>query len=405
MMHHEMPGEVTLSKVENSLDVVGHSFDSMSLAELRLRRSKKWQQVEPDVLPVWIAEMDFPPAEPVRDTLVEMVGRGDTGYSTAVSLPETYAEYASKRDGRTVDPSRISVVLDVMRGIYLALQLCTATGDGVAIMPPVYPPFFTTIRHAGRHVIEAPLARDADSGRWEIDLDALERAFNLGARALLLCNPHNPVGRSWLAEELESVAALAERHGALVLADEIYAPLTFRESRHFPFAAVDSPAAQGAITLVSASKAWNLAGLKCAMVIAGSKKANEAFQRLPDEVRVEPSIFGVAANDAAFRYGGPWLADTIHYLERNRRLLAELLGDRLPGVRFTPPQATYLAWLDCDALELGEDPAATFLEKGRVQLSSGIAFGTGGRGFARFNFATSRSIMEEAVDRMARATR
>jgi cystathionine beta-lyase len=347
--------------------------------------------------------MDFPLAEPVRDTLLDMVGRGDTGYSSAISLPETYAEYASKRNGQSVDPSRISVVLDVMRGIYLTIKLCTATTDGVAIMPPVYPPFFTTIRLAGRRVLEAPLARDAESGHWEIDLDALERAFMLGARALLVCNPHNPVGRSWSVGELEAVAVLAERHGVLVLSDEIYAPLTFRDTRHFPFAALDSSAAQGAITFVSASKAWNLAGLKCAMAIAGSKEANQAFQRLPDEVRVEPSIMGIAANDAAFRYGGPWLANTIQYLERNRRLLAELLGDRLPGIRFTHPQATYLAWLDCDALELGEDPAAAFLEKGRVQLSSGIAFGAGGRGFARFNFATSRGIMEEAVDRMARA--
>src|SRR5262245_39052075 len=159
---------------------VRNPFDSLTLAELRLRRSEKWRDIDPDVLPVWVAEMDFPLAEPVQDVLLEMVARGDTGYATRTRLPETYAEFAAARYGLDVDPSRISIVLDVMRGVYLALQLCTVTGDGVAVTPPVYPPFFSTIRFAGRHIVEAPLARDSDNGRWELDLDALERAFANG---------------------------------------------------------------------------------------------------------------------------------------------------------------------------------------------------------------------------------
>jgi cysteine-S-conjugate beta-lyase len=382
---------------------VRNSLDSLSLAELRLRRSEKWRDVDPDVLPVWVAEMDFPLAEPVRNTLLEMVARGDTGYPTRTRLPETYAEFAVGRYGFDVDPSRISIVLDVMRGVYLALQLCTLAGDGVVVSPPVYPPFFSTIRFAGRHIVEAPLARDSDSGQWELDLDALERAFALGARAFLLCSPHNPVGRSWSIGELQAVAVLADRYGVVVLADEVHAPLTYPEAQHVPFATLDSPAARRGVTFVSASKAWNLPGLKCAMAIAASKEMSDAFDRLPDEVREEPGILGIAANEAAFRDGRAWLEDVIRYLDVNRRSLREQLEQRLPAVRMVPPQATYLAWLDCRDLGLGEDPAAVFLDRGRVALSPGTKFGTGGRCFARFNFATSRAIVREAVERMSRA--
>jgi cystathionine beta-lyase len=381
---------------------VGHPFDSLRLDDLRRRRSEKWRRYSSDVLPLWVAEMDFPLAEPIRTALEEMVARGDTGYPTRMGLPEAFAGFARERFELEVDPGRVWPVLDIMRGVFLALQLFTEPGDGVVIDPPVYPPFFETIRFAGRRVVEAPLATDG-SGGWGLDLEAVERAFAAGARAWLMCSPHNPVGRVWTRGELEAAAALAERFDVRMIVDEVHAPLTYEAATFVPFASIDGPSAREAVTLASASKAWNLAGLKCALAVSSSETVARAFRGLPDEVRIEPSILGIAANEVAYREGRPWLDDTRSYLRENRERLGELLAARLPAIRWRAPEATFLAWLDCSALGLGEDPAATFLERGRVALTSGPSFGSQGRGHARINFATSTAILEVGLDRMAAA--
>jgi cysteine-S-conjugate beta-lyase len=297
---------------------VSNPFDDLSLGDLQTRRSEKWRIHAADVLPVCVAEMDFPLAGPIVSTVHDMMERGDSGYTMPMGLPEAYAQFAFDRYGIGIQPSRISPVLDVMRGIFLALQMFTVTGDGVVVNPPVYPPFYTTIRFAGRQVLEAPLARESDRGVYELDLDALERAFRDGARAYLLCNPHNPTGRVLTRRELEEAATLAERYDVMVLSDEVYAPLTYPRVRHVPFASLDSSATQGSVSFVSASKAWNLPGLKCALAIAGSEATHRALQRLPNEVHIEPSILGVAANEAAFLHGVPWLEATLAYLDSNR---------------------------------------------------------------------------------------
>jgi cystathionine beta-lyase len=206
-----------------------------------------------------------------------------------------------------------------------------------------------------------------------------------------------------LAAELLDVAALAERYSVVVLADEVHGPLTYADARHTPFASLDTPAAGRSVTFVSASKAFNTPGLKCAMLVAGSDSVLDRFADIPQEVPFGASIFGVAANVAAFRDGGKWLDSTLAYLGRNRDRLAELLAERLPDVRWSAPDATYLAWLDCRGANLGDDPAAQLLEHGRVALYPGQAFGTGGRGFARLNLATSTALVDEAVDRIATA--
>lgn len=368
----------------------------LSLDELRLRRSEKWVRYPPDVLPAWVAETDFALAPAVREALLAAVERGDTGYANPGELPEAFAAFAAARFGWAVEPPWVHLVADVMTGVLEVLLALTEPGDGVVVNPPVYPPFFNMTRGAGRTIVEAPLG-----GAGRLDLDALERAFADGARAYLLCNPHNPTGSVHSRDELAAVAELAVRHGVLVVSDEVHAPMTMPGETHVAFLALGGAATDCGIAIASASKSWNVAGLKCALLVAGSERMEGELQKLPDHVRYHTGHLGVLASIAAFRDGTGWLDELVARLDANRRLLAELLADELPGVGYTPPGAGYLAWLDCRALGLGEDPAEAFLERGRVALSPGPAFGEQGKGFARLNFATSAELLREAVRRMA----
>jgi len=362
------------------------------LATLRRRRSSKWGQHPPDVLPAFVAEMDVALAPPVRAALLEAVELGDTGYAEPGRLFEAFAGFARRRFGWEPDPGRMVLMPDVMAGIVELLRVLTAPGAGVVITPPVYPPFFEGIPEAGRSVVEVPLAGG------ELDLDALESAFAAGAGAFLLCNPHNPTGRVLDRPQLDAVAAVAERHGVVVVADEIHAPLTLAGARHTPFAA---PGERCAVVLTCASKAFNLAGCKCA--VAGSREVARKLESLPSELPYRAGILGVIGSEAAFEHGDAWLDDLLVALDRNRRRLAELLAARLPAIRYRPPDASFLAWLDCRALGLGDDPAGAFLERGRVALEPGPSFGAPGRGFARLNIGTSEELLAEAVGRMAAA--
>jgi cystathionine beta-lyase len=287
-----------------------------------------------------------------------------------------------------------------MTAVAELLRALTAPGDGVVVNPPVYPPFFSVTAEVGRRVVEAPLLRV--EGGYELDLDGLERCFAAGARAYLMCNPHNPSGRSLRRAELEAVAALAAEHGVVVIADEIHAPLTLPGAEHVPYVSLGGEAAAHGVVIGGASKAWNIAGLKCAVIVAGSEEMHARLTAsLSSFLRYHVGHFGALASLAAFERGGPWLDRVIARLDANRRLLGEQLAAELPEVGYVPPQAGYLAWLDCRPLGLGDDPAAAFLEHGRVALSSGPTFGREGEGFARLNFATSPALLSEAVSRLA----
>jgi cystathionine beta-lyase len=376
-------------------------FESLSLEELRARRSAKWAVYAPDVLPAWVAEMDFPLAPAVRDALAQAVERDDCGYPDRHAIREPFARFAEARFGWSVDPGRVWLLGDVMAGVTSLIAVLTEPGDGIVINPPVYPPFFAAIREAGRRVVEAPLRPDA---RWELDLDALEQAFAGGAAVYVLCNPHNPTGRVLARAELEAVAALAERYGVLVVSDEIHAPLVLPGATHVPYVTVSDEAAAHGITLASASKAWNIAGLKAAVAVAGSDAGvRRIASKLPESLPYHAGHLGVLASVAAFLDGGEWLDALLRRLDANRRLLGALLERMLPAVGYVEPEAGYLTWLDCRELGLGDDPAAAFLERGRVALSPGPTFGAQGRGFARLNVGTSSALVEEAVRRMASA--
>jgi cystathionine beta-lyase len=373
----------------------------LPLERLRTRRSVKWRRYPPDVLPLWVAEMDVDLAEPVHREVARMVAESDTGYTWAVDLPAAYAGFAQARWGLQVDPGRVYVLQDVMRGVLEVLAAGTAPGAGVVINPPVYHPFVATIEHIGRRVVPVPLLADGD-GRYDLDLAGLEQAFRGGAAAYLMCSPHNPVGRVWSQEELSAVVALAAAYDVLLVVDEIHAPLVHAGSRFVPVHAVPESGAAQAISVASASKAWNLAGLKAAVVVAGSERGWQIVQSMGEEVGYGTGILGAAASQAAFGAGGDWLDRLLAELELRRTLLADLLTEHLPQVRFAPPAATYLAWLDCRALGLA-DPQEHFLRRARVALSPGEEFGVEGTGFVRLNFATSERVLTDAVQAMAAA--
>jgi len=380
--------------------ILNPELTDLPISRLRRRRSAKWVRYSADVLPAWVAEMDFPLAEPVKLALTEAVQLDDCGYASPhdLGLAEAFAEFADSRLGWSVEAARVSPSSDVVGAIRSLLRLLTQPGQRVVINTPIYPPFFTVIEELGCEAVEAPLSAEG------LDVEAIERKFAAGAVALLLCSPHNPTGGVATREQLVAIADGAARYGAWVLADEIHAPLVLPGARHVPFLSVSEAASERGIALWSASKAFNIAGLSCAQIVTASDSAAEVVGRLSFG-DTHCGHLGAIASIAAFREGGAWLDDVIAVLDHNRRLLAELLAERLPQVGYAQPQASYLAWLDLRTLELGEDPAAAILERGGVALSPGPSFGRQGAGFARLNIGTSPALVEEAVERIARVMR
>jgi cysteine-S-conjugate beta-lyase len=361
----------------------------------------KWRAYPPDVLPAFVAELDFDLAEPIVAAATAAIAAGDCGYGDKGELGEAFAAFAGKRLGWSPDPSLIFAIPDVMTGVAEILQAVTPPGAGIVINPPVYPPFFHQLRFAGRRVVEAPLRRAAD-GRYDLDAEALDQALaGDDVHAYLLCSPHNPAGRVWSRQDLTTVADLCQRHDVFLLVDEIHAPLVLPGARHVAFGSLDHEMASRSVIFSSASKAWNIPGLKCGLAVAGSAEYAAVLSERWDALL--PGQVGVLASVAAFTESLPWLDALVAQLDENRSQLSRLLAEQLPGVRYVPPEASFLAWLDCRELGLGDDPARVFLERGRVALSPGPGFGAAGTGFARLNVGTSPELMAEAVRRMAAA--
>jgi cystathionine beta-lyase len=379
------------------------ALGSCELEHLRNRRSVKWTLPGPDVLPAWVAEMDFDLAGPITEALRQALDASDAGYAHPDDFGVPLAEFARSRWGWEPDPSLVFAIPDVMTGVAEVVTAVTKPGAGILINPPVYPPFFSRLALTGRHIVEAPLARDA-SGRYELDFDVIEAALGEeGVAAYLLCNPHNPVGRVWSFSDLEMVADLCQSHDVWLLVDEIHGPLALDGAEHVPMLSLDHAMAERTFVFSSASKGWNIPGLKCAAAITASE-ANRA--RLSERWEaLLPSHFGVLATMAAFGQSVAWLDAVRSQLDENRQLLGRLLGERLPRVGYLAPEASFLAWLDCRELGMGEDPAGWFLDRGRVALSPGPLFGAEGRGYARLNIGTSPALIDEAVVRMAEAVR
>jgi cysteine-S-conjugate beta-lyase len=355
------------------------------------------------VLPAFVAEMDFDLAEPIIAAVTSALGIGDCGYAHIGELPDAFAQFAARRLGWMVEPSRVFAIPDVMTGLAEVVQALTPPGSGIVVNQPVYPPFRFRFGFYGRRLIDAPLARGAD-GRYALDPDAIEAALSEpDAAAYLLCSPHNPTGNVWSPADLAMVADACQRHGAMLLVDEIHAPLALDGARFTPFLAIDHELtrAETTFTFTSATKGWNIAGLKCGLAVAAAPAGITLLEQRWEALLA--SHPGVLASVAAFTEGLPWLDAVLGQLDENRKLLTGLLAEHLPGAGYAPPQASFLAWLDCRDLGLGDDPAAVFLDKGRVALGHGPDFGAEGHGFTRLNMGTSPELLEEVVRRMASA--
>lgn len=372
-----------------------------SLAELARRRSLKWRTYPADVLPAFVAEMDFTVAEEISDAVRAALAIGDTGYAHVGELGDAFASFAAGRLGWSPRSDRVFAVPDVMTGIVEVLLATTPHGSGVVINPPVYGPFFFRLGFIGRRVVEAPLRR-LDDGSYDLDFELIDQTLaRPDVSAYLLCSPHNPLGNVWSRDQLATVAGLCQRHDVQLLVDEIHAPLTMPEARYVPFGSIDHEMTERAFIFSSASKGWNTAGMKCGIAIAGSAEGASVLAERWEALLC--SHLGLLGSVAAFTQSLPWLDAAVAQIDANRRLLGRLLREQLPGVGYVPGRATFLAWLDCRNLGLGDDPAAVFLDRGRVALSPGTDFGVQGAGFARLNIGTSPELIVEAVRRVAAA--
>ncbi|HEU4361600.1 MAG TPA: MalY/PatB family protein [Mycobacterium sp.] len=372
--------------------------------QLRRRKTIKWNYFGPDVLPLWIAEMDFPTAPPVLDAIRTCVTNEEFGYPPLGEdvLPKATAEWCRRRYGWSVQPEWVRTVPDVLKGMEVVINFLTRPESPVVLPVPAYMPFFDLLQITGRQRVELPMAQQ-DSGRYLMDTDALDAAFAGGAGSLILCNPNNPLGTAFTADELRAIVDIAARHGARVIADEIHAPLVYQRP-HVAAASVSDPAAETVITLVSASKGWNLPGLMCAQVILSNPRDRDDWDRINMLHKMGTSTVGIRANIAAYTDGGGWLDETLVYLRANRDHLARTLPELAPGVQVNVPEATYMSWIDFRALNLPTEPADYLLAKAKVAVNPGIPFGaTVGSGFVRLNFATSRSLLDRAIEAMAEA--
>jgi cystathionine beta-lyase len=379
------------------------AFDQLTSAQLRQRRTIKWNLFGPDVLPLWVAEMDFPTAPAVLEGIRTCVANEEFGYAPVEDdLPRATADWCRRRYGWRVPPDWVRVVPDVVKGMETVINFLTRPESPVVLPVPAYMPFFDILQVTGRQRVEIPMLQH-DSGRYVMDLEALDAAFAGGAGSLILCNPNNPLGTAFHADELRAIVDIAARYDARVIADEIHAPLVYGRP-HVAAASVSDTAADTVVTLVSASKGWNLPGLMCAQVILSNPRDLHDWDRINKVHKMGASTIGIRANIAAYDDGAAWLDELLIYLQANRDHLAAALPELSPGLKINTPEATYMSWVDFRALNLPTEPAEHLLSKAKVALNPGIPFGaTVGSGFARLNFGTTRAILDRAINAIAAA--
>jgi cystathionine beta-lyase len=382
------------------------SWDALTADELRARGSIKWTYaVGDDVIGAWVAEMDFGTAPSVLAAWEESARRFDFGYpapDAAIAMAEATARWYAERYDWAVDPADIAPIADVIKGLELAITEFSAPGAPVIVPTPAYMPFLSVPVALGREVVEVPFLRSPDGG-FVLDLNGIDAELAKGAGLVILANPGNPTGKVYSRDELVALASVVDARGGRVFSDEIHAPLTLFGNRHVPLASVSEAGARVAITATSASKAWNLPGLKCAQLILSADADRTVWTEIGMMASHGASTPGIRANTAAYADGGRWLDDVVSYLEANVEYLAAALADRLPLARLAPIQGTYLCWIDLSAYSTEPDVAAVLLRDARVFVNDGAAFGAPGVGHIRLNIAMPRPLLETLVDRVVTA--
>ena len=378
------------------------------LASLLLHKSEKWTGFARDVLPLPVAEMDFPVADPIKKLLHEMVDASDLGYLG--NIPEmgtSFAHFAQERWNWKVDPLQVRIGTDVGVAVVEILRVIAKPGDKVLVNSPVYQNFYNWLEETGMEKVDVPFTRtgsdEGSNNPWELNWPEIESAYASGIKVHMICSPHNPLGRIYTKEELLRFVGLAKKYNVIIISDEIHAPLTYKNSVFIPTLALGPDAESVCITVTAASKGWNIAGLKCAIIITQNEEMKEKMTHLPFALHYRASLPGAYASAIAFKEGGVWLDSVIEILNQNRYLIQDLLATTLPSVTYHIPQNGYLAWLDLTALNLGDDPGATLIERGKVAFNSGHFYAPQTSQYVRLNFATSSEIITEAIHRIRKA--
>jgi len=368
-------------------------------SELRARGGHKWRKYPPEVLPAFVADLDFKVAPAVQSAFARFVAYQDYVYGAPADLEALYAAFAqwmTRQHGWTPDPALTTATTDVVQGVAATLIAYSAPGEGIIVQTPAYPPFLRVVDGTARHLVENPLLL---AGRYTLDVDGLRAAAPYG-RVILLCSPHNPTGRVFERDELRKIASIAEEHDLTIVSDEIHADITYDAARHIP---METICPERTVTLASATKSFNIPGARAALVHFGSAALKERFDKaFPEHLLGRPSRFGVDATIAAWSDSEAWFHDVMQYLAPNRALVAEWVTSR-NGIGHVPPEATFLAWLDCRELDLPGSPYEFFLESAKVALGDGRDFGGPGAGHVRLNFGTSKEILSEILARMSHA--
>lgn len=377
---------------------------------LRQRRNTKWNQFPPDVIPSFIADMDFKVAPPVQAAILQSVDRQDYGYQMRDgakadrTLASAFVARMKEAFGWEASPDLVLPVSDLVQATYAAILAWSEPGDGVILQVPNYPPFRETLQTTGRRLIPLPMEEQGET--CVFDLDRLEAEIDGNTRIFVLCNPQNPTGRVFTRAELEAVLAFAEKHDLLVISDEIHAELVYGDRPHIPFPALSPEAAARSVVLNSATKSFNIPGLRCAVMYFGTPELKATYQaRIPLRLTGSVNSLGIDATVAAWTQGQPWLDAVLAHLQTARDHLCSRLATELPGIRFQLPEATYLLWMDCTDLGIAGSAGDFFLDRARVGFSKGEDFLPGAEHRVRCNFATSLPILDEIVDRMGVALR
>lgn len=381
-----------------------YNFDTV--LERRGTGSIKWELYGPDVLPLWVADMDFPSPEPILRALKDRVEHGVFGYAfDDPALRQVLVERMARLYNWSIEPGDILFLPNLVSALAASSRAYAAEGEGVLMNTPVYPPFLASPKTCDRAQIIAPLAMTHNGQviRYELDLDAMEAAITPSTRVFMLCNPHNPVGRAWSRAELEQIAAFCLRHKLLIVSDDIHCDLLLDEVKHIPIASLSPEVAAQTITLMAPSKTFNIPSLGLGFAIAQDAGVRGRFQKVTDYVVPHPGPMGFVGALAAYTQCQSWLDSLLPYLRANRDFLVEYTQEHFPTVSVTRPEATYLSWMDFRSLNLPESPYKFFLEHAKVAFNDGAAFGEAGAGFVRVNLGCPRSTLHEALERVREA--
>ena len=388
------------SKTIGLESLMSYNFDNLSIEKLAKKASMKWQKYPKGTVPLWVADMDYPIADEIKKAIVDYIETNNFGYADYEGLPdlkEAAIERMWERYGWGLNHEHIFPISGIVQGLVLGVLAASSKNEEVIIQTPVYGPFMIAVEKYDRVPVYNQLVRDVDG--WQIDFDALKAQISPATRLLMLCNPHNPVGRVYSRYELEKLAEIVLEHRLWVVSDELHSDIIFSGYKHTPFASISPEVAQRTITLFGPTKTFNIAGLKIGFIATENSALMQHIQHIALGIVNKPNVIAQTATIAAYREGQEWLNYSLKYLEANRDFVAEYVFNNLKNVKHFPAEGSYLAWLDLSKYNL-ENPSDYLLEQAKVAMNDGAWFGPGGEGHVRLNFATSRSIVRDALERI-----